>query len=95
MMVPSVGNAVFTWCRRPNLEPDEVFERMLDEFIHHPDDEYRNRLKGWQGLAQNMRSVFTRMGFTDQEMVVLICGGHVFGRGHRQHTGRFCRGYVP
>jgi len=43
-MVPSVGNAVFTWCRRPNLEPDEIFERMLDEFMNHPDDEFRHRL---------------------------------------------------
>ena len=42
MMVPSVGNAVFSWCRRPNLEPDPIFEKMLDEFMNHPDDNYRN-----------------------------------------------------
>ena len=44
MMVASVGNAVFTWCRRPNVEPDLVFESMLEDFINHPDDEFRHRL---------------------------------------------------
>lgn len=50
-------------------------------------DEGTNRVKGWQKLAESMRVIFTRMGFSEQETVALICGGHVFGRGHRQHTG--------
>ena len=41
-MVPAVGNAVFSWCRRPNLETDPVFEKMLDEFMNDPDDQYRH-----------------------------------------------------
>lgn len=41
-MVPAVGNVVFSLCRRPNLERDEVFETMLDEFMNHPDDQFRH-----------------------------------------------------
>jgi cytochrome c peroxidase len=31
--------------------------------------------------------VFYRMGFNDQEIVALLCGGHVYGRCHPQFSG--------
>lgn len=45
------------------------------------------RIKGWEGSAQHVRDVFGRMGFGDQEMVALLCGGHVYGRCHNEHSG--------
>jgi len=46
LRVPSVGNAVFSWARRCDLDedaapPDPVFERALREFMDAPDDSYR------------------------------------------------------
>mmetsp|Transcript_88525 Transcript_88525/g.222885 ORF Transcript_88525/g.222885 Transcript_88525/m.222885 type:complete len:601 (+) Transcript_88525:74-1876(+) len=49
------------------------------------DDE--GRLKGWENLAQHVRDVFGRMGFSDKEAVALICGGHVYGRCHTGSSG--------
>lgn len=49
------------------------------------DDE--GRLKGWENLAQHIRDVFGRMGFSDKEAVALICGGHVYGRCHADKSG--------
>lgn len=46
------------------------------------------RIKGWERSAQHVREVFgARMGFSDREMVALICGGHVYGRCHTEHSG--------
>ena len=45
------------------------------------------KLVGWENLAKHIRSVFTRMGFTDREIVVLLCGGHVYGRCHSAYSG--------
>jgi hypothetical protein len=42
-MVPTLGNFVASFSRRPQLPPDTVFDRMLDEFINAPDDDYRNK----------------------------------------------------
>lgn len=45
------------------------------------------RLRGWERLAGHVREVFQRMGFCDQEMVALICGGHLYGRCHPTSSG--------
>lgn len=37
--------------------------------------------------ASHIRNVFTRMGFTDREMVCLIGGGHAIGRCHKDRSG--------
>ena len=43
---------------------------------------------GWQGLCTHVRNeVFYRMGFNDQEIVALLCGGHVYGRCHPTFSG--------
>lgn len=45
-------------------------------------------VKGWEGLAYHVRNeVFYRMGFNDQEIVALLCGGHVYGRCHPNFSG--------
>ena len=31
--------------------------------------------------------IFQRMGLSDREAVALLCGGHVYGRCHTQHSG--------
>lgn len=49
------------------------------------DDE--GRLKGWENNAAHIREVFGRMGLSDRETVALICGGHVYGRCHPEHSG--------
>mmetsp|Transcript_16963 Transcript_16963/g.19270 ORF Transcript_16963/g.19270 Transcript_16963/m.19270 type:complete len:508 (-) Transcript_16963:69-1592(-) len=45
------------------------------------------RINGWENLAAHIRQVFSRMGFTDQETVALVCGGHVYGRCHPNLSG--------
>ncbi|KAL4437883.1 hypothetical protein ABPG74_001054 [Tetrahymena malaccensis] len=35
----------------------------------------------------NMRQVFYRMGFNDQEIVALVGGGHTLGKCHKEYTG--------
>lgn len=49
----------------------------------------QGRVKGWEGLCTHVRQeVFHRMGFTtDQEIVALLCGGHVYGRCHPTFSG--------
>jgi cytochrome c peroxidase len=43
---------------------------------------------GWEGLSHHVRNeVFYRMGFNDQEIVALLCGGHVYGRCHPNASG--------
>lgn len=43
---------------------------------------------GWQGLCTHVRDeVFYRMGLNDQEIVALLCGGHVYGRCHPTFSG--------
>ncbi|GBG29894.1 Cytochrome c peroxidase, mitochondrial [Hondaea fermentalgiana] len=49
------------------------------------DDE--GRANGWENLAQHLRDVFGRMGFDDRETAALLCGGHVYGRCHPEHSG--------
>eukprot|EP00956_Cyclotella_meneghiniana_P021919 scaffold40636_cov64-Cyclotella_meneghiniana.AAC.4 len=45
-------------------------------------------VKGWEGLCTHIRNeVFYRMGFGDQEIVALLCGGHVYGRCHPNFSG--------
>lgn len=41
----------------------------------------------WQNVAQHMRDVFGRMGISDAEIVPLLCGGHLYGRCHTEHSG--------
>ena len=46
------------------------------------------KIVGWEGLCQHVRNeVFYRMGFNDQEIVALLCGGHVYGRCHPNFSG--------
>jgi len=46
------------------------------------------RVVGWEGLSNHVRNeVFGRMGFGDQEVVALLCGGHVYGRCHPKASG--------
>ena len=46
------------------------------------------RVVGWEGLCTHVRNeVFYRMGFNDQEIVALLCGGHVYGRCHPNFSG--------
>eukprot|EP00927_Polykrikos_kofoidii_P040073 TRINITY_DN34317_c0_g1_i1.p1 TRINITY_DN34317_c0_g1~~TRINITY_DN34317_c0_g1_i1.p1 ORF type:complete len:607 (+),score=83.51 TRINITY_DN34317_c0_g1_i1:72-1892(+) len=45
------------------------------------------RMEGWEHLARHVRDVFSRMGLSDREAVALICGGHVYGRCHTEHSG--------
>lgn len=46
------------------------------------------RVVGWEGLCTHVRNeVFYRMGFTDREIVCLLCGGHVYGRCHPSASG--------
>lgn len=46
------------------------------------------RVVGWEGLCSHVRNeVFYRMGFNDQEIVALLCGGHVYGRCHPNFSG--------
>ena len=46
------------------------------------------RVVGWERLSTHVRhEVFYRMGFNDQEIVALLCGGHVYGRAHPKASG--------
>merc|ERR1712130_1027913 len=45
------------------------------------------RLPNAEGDAKHIRAIFNRMGFNDQEIVVLIGGGHVLGRCHKDYSG--------
>ena len=46
------------------------------------------RVLGWEGLCTHVRNeVFYRMGFQDEEIVALLCGGHVYGRCHPTFSG--------
>jgi len=46
------------------------------------------KMVGWEGLCTHVRNeVFYRMGFNDQEIVALLCGGHVYGRCHPFASG--------
>mmetsp|Transcript_36975 Transcript_36975/g.66520 ORF Transcript_36975/g.66520 Transcript_36975/m.66520 type:complete len:393 (-) Transcript_36975:93-1271(-) len=46
------------------------------------------KVEGWEGLCTHVRNeVFYRMGFNDQEIVALLCGGHVYGRCHPNASG--------
>jgi len=48
----------------------------------------QGRVAGWEGLCTHVRQeVFYRMGFNDQEIVALLCGGHVYGRCHPTASG--------
>mmetsp|Transcript_166579 Transcript_166579/g.529339 ORF Transcript_166579/g.529339 Transcript_166579/m.529339 type:complete len:520 (+) Transcript_166579:84-1643(+) len=60
-------------------------ERGVEEGCMEVDSE--GRIKGWEKSAEHIREVFGRMGFGDREMVALICGGHVYGRCHNEHSG--------
>lgn len=54
-------------------------------------------VKGWEGLCTHVRNeVFYRMGFNDQEIVALLCGGHVYGRCHPNFSGKNfdCVGHI-
>lgn len=45
------------------------------------------RINGWENLAAHLRDVFGRMGFSDKDIVALLCGGHVYGRCHPNWSG--------
>ncbi|CAK9111741.1 Putative heme-binding peroxidase [Durusdinium trenchii] len=47
----------------------------------------QGRINGWENLAAHIREVFGRMGFSDREIVALLCGGHVYGRCHPNFSG--------
>ena len=46
-----------------------------------------DKLPSANGDAQHIRKIFNRMGFDDQEIVVLIGGGHVLGKCHIENSG--------
>ena len=53
----------------PHLSDDNVGSSL---------DPETGTVKGWEGLCTHVRNeVFYRMGFNDQEIVALLCGGHV------------------
>jgi hypothetical protein len=45
------------------------------------------RIKGWEALAEKVKGYFARMGFNEKEGVALLCGGHLYGRCHPEHSG--------
>jgi len=45
------------------------------------------RLPDANGDGKHIRAIFNRMGFEDREIVVLIGGGHVLGRCHKESSG--------
>lgn len=47
----------------------------------------QGRVNGWENCAAHIRDVFGRLGFTDRETVALLCGGHMYGRCHPEHSG--------
>ena len=47
----------------------------------------QGRVLGWEKLAAHMRTVFYRMGLSERELVALVCGGHLYGRCHPEHSG--------
>mmetsp|Transcript_72978 Transcript_72978/g.188251 ORF Transcript_72978/g.188251 Transcript_72978/m.188251 type:complete len:519 (+) Transcript_72978:95-1651(+) len=51
------------------------------------DVDEEGRIKGWEKNAAHVREVFSRMGFSDREVVALLCGGHVYGRCHPDSSG--------
>lgn len=62
----------------PHISDDQVGDSLDDS----------NRVVGWEGLCSHVRNeVFYRMGFCDQEIVALLCGGHVYGRCHPNFSG--------
>eukprot|EP01082_Thalassiosira_pseudonana_P009010 g8052.t1 g8052 contig27:83654-85066(+) len=63
----------------PHLDDSNVASSM---------DPETGTVKGWEGLCTHVRNeVFYRMGFNDQEIVALLCGGHVYGRCHPNFSG--------
>ena len=63
----------------PHLSDDNVGSSL---------DPETGTVKGWEGLCTHVRNeVFYRMGFNDQEIVALLCGGHVYGRCHPNASG--------
>ena len=40
-----------------------------------------------QPTIDAVRATFERMGLQDREVVALLCGGHVYGRCHRERSG--------
>ena len=71
--------------RLPGAEHGLVEGMELDE---------EGRLKGWENLAAHIRAVFGRMGFSDQETVALVCGGHVYGRCHPEGGSGYAGAWV-
>eukprot|EP00571_Detonula_confervacea_P013729 CAMPEP_0172297928 /NCGR_PEP_ID=MMETSP1058-20130122/785_1 /TAXON_ID=83371 /ORGANISM="Detonula confervacea, Strain CCMP 353" /LENGTH=395 /DNA_ID=CAMNT_0013007149 /DNA_START=67 /DNA_END=1254 /DNA_ORIENTATION=+ len=63
----------------PHLDDSNVASTM---------DPETGTVKGWEGLCTHVRNeVFYRMGMNDQEIVALLCGGHVYGRCHPNASG--------
>mmetsp|Transcript_12686 Transcript_12686/g.23560 ORF Transcript_12686/g.23560 Transcript_12686/m.23560 type:complete len:348 (+) Transcript_12686:831-1874(+) len=79
----------FTPGRKDGTETTAIKPGRLPEAEHGLDEglDAEGRIKGWEKLAAHIRDVFTRMGFTEQETVALVCGGHVYGRCHREYSG--------
>ena len=50
------------------------------EFGCNGEIDEQGRMVGWENLANHIRNVFNRMGFSDREIVALLCGGHVLNR---------------
>ena len=57
------------------------------EFGCNGEIDEQGRMVGWENLANHIRNVFNRMGFSDREIVALLCGGHVYGRCHSSYSG--------
>jgi len=56
-----------------------------DKTIEDKDEE--ERVNNWQATAEHVKQIFTRMGLSLREACALICGGHLYGRCHRENSG--------
>jgi len=63
-----------------------VAEYGVDEkTVNEVDDE--GRIEGWEKTSKHVKDIFHRIGLSNKEATALLCGGHVYGRCHRESSG--------